>query len=140
MGDKGQYKTRQREEVLSYLRSAAGQHVTANDLCSYFKLQGRPMGTATVYRQLEQLVDEGLVNKYTLDASGPACFEFMDKESHSEGETCFHCRCVKCGRLIHLHCEELAEIQEHLLAEHNFRMDPLRTVFYGVCEECAECI
>ena len=136
MGDKGQYKTRQREEVLSYLRSAAGQHVTANEVCSYFKLQGRPMGTATVYRQLERMVDEGLVSKYIIDANTPACFEYTPRESHVNYGQCFHCRCEVCGTLFHIRCDELECLAGHLSAEHGFTIDPLRTVFYGVCGEC----
>lgn len=136
MGDKGQYKTRQREEVLAYLRSASGQHVTANELCSYFKLQGRPMGTATVYRQLERMVDEGLVSKYIIDANTPACFEYTGRDSHVHEGPCFHCKCESCGKLFHIHCDELECLAGHLSAEHGFTVDPMRTVFYGVCGEC----
>lgn len=36
-----------------------------------------------------------------------------------------------------MHCEELEEIHAHLLERHSFRLNPMRTVFYGVCGECA---
>jgi Fur family ferric uptake transcriptional regulator len=35
-----------------------------------------------------------------------------------------------------MHCEELNEIGEHLLKEHNFKLNSMRTVFYGMCDEC----
>ena len=136
MNSRSKYKTKQRDILLGYLQGVQGQHVTANDVCEYFKEQGAPIGQATIYRQLERLVDEGFVNKYIIDASSPACFEYMGADSHGDHEICFHCRCEKCGRLIHLHCDELEEIQTHLYKEHGFRMDPLRTVFYGLCEDC----
>ena len=136
MDSKSKYKTKQREILIRHLRTIPGRHFTAGDICEYFKSQGQTIGQSTVYRRLEQLVDEGIVNKYSLDASGPACFEYMEAESHSEGDVCFHCRCEKCGRLIHLHCDDLADIQEHLRVEHHFTLDPLRTVFYGICEDC----
>ena len=41
------------------------------------------------------------------------------------------------GKHIHLHCEELAMIQGHLMEHHQFLLNPMRTVFYGVCEQCA---
>ena len=91
---------------------------------------------ATIYRQLESLVDEGILNKYVLDPNSPACFEYVDENSHAGPDVCFHCKCEKCGKLIHLHCDELKEIQNHLYNEHRFRMDPIRTVFYGLCDEC----
>ena len=30
------------------------------------------------------------------------------------------------------------EIQNHLMKDHQFRLDPLRTVLYGLCEECKD--
>ena len=138
MNTKPKYKTRQRGILLEYLKTIPGEHFTAGDICDYFKSQGSPIGQSTVYRQLEELVDEGLLNKYVLSASDPACFEYVGEDSHCEGEVCFHCKCEQCGKLIHMHCDELMEIQEHLLKEHNFTLDPIRTVFYGRCEECEE--
>ncbi len=130
------YKTRQRELLLSYLETVPGRHVTTNDILAYLHDQGHSIGTATVYRQLERLVDEGLVNKYILDAQSPACFEYIGQSQCSVEESCFHCKCEKCGCLIHLHCDELKGIARHLERDHHFRLDPLRTVFYGLCENC----
>lgn len=136
MNTKPKYKTKNREELIAYLASVSG-HFTAADIYDHFRANGSPIGQATVYRQLESLVDEGVINKYIIDGSSPACFEYVGHEGHADAEVCFHCKCEKCGRLIHLHCEELEEIQQHLYSEHHFRLDPLRTVFYGLCEDCS---
>lgn len=124
--------------LITYLSGVSGQHITAADVCEYFKEQGESIGQATVYRQLESLVDEGVINKYIIDAGSPACFEYVGEEAHGGADVCFHCKCSKCGKLLHLHCEELKEIQNHLSTEHGFVLDPKRTVFYGICEECRE--
>lgn len=137
MSEKSQYKTRQREELLDYLRSSGSEHVTVGELCDRFQRRGRPIGTATLYRQLEKMVDEGLVSKYTIDAGSPACFAYIGADSH-KGESCFHCKCESCGRLIHLHCEELEGLSEHVQQHHGFSINPMRTVFYGLCETCRE--
>lgn len=138
MNPRSKYKTRQRETLITYLETMRGSHITAADVCDYFRDIGTPMGQSTVYRQLESLVDEGVMNKYIIDMNSPACFEYIGDEHHGHGEVCFHCKCEKCGKLIHLHCDELKEIQEHLYDEHRFTLDPNRTVFYGLCEECTE--
>ena len=135
MNQRSKYKTRQRDILLSYLEKMPG-HVTAADVCKHCKQQGENIGQSTIYRQLESLVDEGLINKYIIDANSPACFEYVGPDTHAESEVCYHCKCEKCGKLIHLHCDEIEEIQNHMLKEHRFRMDPLRTVFYGLCEQC----
>ena len=132
------YKTKQRETLIKYLETVPGVHITVNDVCDHFRSRGEAIGRATVYRQLERLVSEGVVNKYVIDGVSPACFEYM--KEHAKGrdsEVCYHCKCEKCGRVIHLHCDELSGTQAHLLAEHSFMLDPQRTVFYGLCEKCA---
>ncbi|WP_034784882.1 Fur family transcriptional regulator [Eubacterium xylanophilum] len=133
---RSKYKTKQRDVILSYLKTVPGQHITASDACLYFKEQGIAIGQSTIYRQLENLVDEGILNKYIIDANTPACFEYIQREEHCDHDVCFHCKCEKCGKLIHMHCDELKEIGEHLMSHHEFKLDPKRTVFYGVCEDC----
>lgn len=136
MQSKGSYKTKQGDELRGYLESMSGRHITAGDVCEYFRQSGKPIGMATVYRQLERMVDEGIVAKYSIDSGTPACFEYLG--AHSGEETCYHCKCCVCGRLIHMHCDELPELQRHVLEHHGFSIDPVRTIFYGVCRDCAE--
>ena len=136
MNTRSKYKTKQRDILLSYLQSVPGVHVTASDVCEYFKEQGASIGQSTVYRQLESLVDEGLLTKYIIDSGSPACFEYVEPDSHADTEVCYHCKCEKCGKLIHLHCDEVESMQEHLYEHHKFKLNPMRTVFYGLCEQC----
>ncbi len=138
MNSRSKYNTRQKEDLLAYLESTAGSHITAADVCEHFRELGSPISQATVYRRLEKLVDEGIIGKYTIDVNSPACFEYMGEHSHSDEGSCFHCKCSKCGRLIHMHCDELDGIGEHLLEHHGFMLDPRRTVFYGLCGECMD--
>ena len=135
MTGKNSYQTKQKSQVLAYLQGIAGQHVTASQVFKQLSAQGSSIGATTVYRCLERLVEDGVVNKYIIDSNSPACFEYVGARQENEN-CCFHCKCEKCGRLIHLHCEELEEIAGHLSAEHHFKLDPFRTVFYGLCEEC----
>ena len=53
MGTKAPYQTKQMKQILAYLQTIEGTHVTAADVCSYFKEQGINVGTTTVYRNLE---------------------------------------------------------------------------------------
>ena len=135
MAEKTKYRTKQREDLIAYLKAAPGRHVTAADVCAHFRGLGRPIGTATVYRHLESMVEDGTVNKYIIDKNSSACFEYIGPEV-CHHPVCYHCKCEKCGKLIHLECGELAQVQQHVLADHGFMVDPMRTVFYGICAEC----
>ena len=81
------------------------------------------------------MVAEETVAKYVVDGTSGACFEYTGGQQ-AEKESCYHCKCEKCGKLIHLHCEDVVKLEQHLMDSHGFRMDPCRTVFYGICEEC----
>ena len=132
------YKTKQREQLLDYLKTVPGKHITVGEICGFLRDNGAVISTTTVYRQLEKMVNEGIVNKYIIDANSPACFEYIQKEVNCHEHECFHCKCEKCGKLIHLHCDEISNVERHILEEHGFRIDSLRTVFYGICEECQQ--
>lgn len=136
MSEKKEYRTKQKEELLDYLKTVPDRHITVAQICEHFRAVHHNIGTTTVYRQLEKLVDEGLVNKYVIDSNSPACFEFIDRGHRCANELCFHCKCERCGRLIHLECDDLKDVMAHVLKEHGFQVDPRRTVYYGLCEEC----
>lgn len=132
------YQTKQKKALLAYLESAQGKHVTVNDIHDHFRILGMNIGISTIYRQLERMVAEGLVNQYILDKTDAACFEYVGTQIHHSATACFHCKCEKCGKLIHLQCDELEQIHQHLLKEHGFNLNPFRTVFYGRCNQCKE--
>ena len=138
MDPRANYRTKQREMLIGYLESVPGVHITAGNVCEYFRSHGTPISQATVYRQLEKLVGEGVLNKYIIDANSPACFEYIGHQEHCCEPVCFHCKCEKCGVLIHLHCDELEGIAAHLKEHHRFILNPMRTVFYGICDQCAK--
>lgn len=136
MSIRSQYKTKQLEEIMLYLESVKGTHITAADICGHFRNKGIPIGTATVYRHLEKMVANGIVRKHIIDENSSACYEYVGEENVCRRQSCFHCKCEKCGSLIHVCCDELAQIQQHMLSDHGFEINSLRTVFYGLCDKC----
>lgn len=135
---KVQYKTRQMAELLAFLKSVQGSHVTVSDICDHFQNEGIAVGTTTVYRNLEKMVSEGLVAKYVVDGVSSACFEYIGEKENCVFPVCYHCKCERCGKLIHLQCNEVESLRQHLMEQHGFEMNALRTVFYGICEECGK--
>lgn len=130
------YRTRQREELAKLLESVSDRHLTVVDICALLRRKRKAVGTTTVYRQLERMVAEGTVLKHVTGSSAPATFEYIGTENCHE-PVCFHCKCEGCGKLIHVECGELQSTEEHVRQHHGFAIDPRRTVFYGLCRECA---
>lgn len=133
---KAPYKTKQMTELLSYLKSVQGSHVTVNDISIYFRDKGTAVGTTTVYRQLDKMVQEGIVAKYTIDGNSSACYQYIGDRDNAEQTICYHCKCEKCGKLVHLHCSRVDDLRKHVIEQHGFELNLARTVFYGICDEC----
>jgi Fur family ferric uptake transcriptional regulator len=128
------YNTRQKERILHYLASLGDRHVTINDLVVHFQQGGPAIGRTTIYRHLEKLVYTGMIRKYIQDEG--ACYQYIDNSQHCREH--FHLKCEKCGALLHLRCRTLDKTQRHILKEHHFKINALRTVFYGRCEKCRD--
>ncbi len=135
-GSRGNYKSKHYDELLAWFSTIPGQHVTTQEIYAHFVSTGITVGMTTLYRLLDRLTEEGLVAKYTVDPTSPACYEFISNGNQTDEPSLYHCKCEMCGKLIHLHCDEIKELQEHLLKEHHFLLNPKRTVLYGICDEC----
>lgn len=136
MKGRGKYRTKQYEELLAHLEDIRGEHFTVNDLYTCFREGGNPIGVTTLYRHLDRLIEDGVVKRYVSDKGDPACFEYIGSGDCPGHESSYHCKCENCGRLIHMRCDEIGVLREHMLNEHGFMIDPMRTVIYGLCSEC----
>ena len=86
--EKAKYKTKQMTELLTFMKSVQGSHVTVNEICEHFKNQGISVGTTTVYRHLEKMVREGVVAKYVVDGTSSACFEYTGEKKQDSQKGC----------------------------------------------------
>lgn len=71
-----------------------------------------------------------------VEGTNSACFEYIGESETSDYESCYPCKCEKCGKLIHIQCDEIECLSRHMTEHHDFQLDPKRTVFYGICNEC----
>jgi len=129
------YNTKQSEAIISYLIPLKGKHTTAAQIASYFKREGFPIGLATIYRHLDTLVQNGKVNKYTLDGVSGACYQYLS-EGNKLNQT--HLKCERCGAILHIQCDAVDSLPEHLYEKYAFRINPMKTVFYGKCSNCMD--
>ena len=130
---RGEYTTRQRALILNFIKESSS-HLTVSDIVDGLKLQNIAIGKATVYRTLEKLCESGMVRKFVIDEKSGACYQYA---RDAECANHFHLKCIKCGRLIHLSCDFLSKMEEHILSEHNFKVSSGKTVIYGVCYSCS---
>ncbi len=130
------YKTKQKNFVLDCLKNHENESMTAEKIMEYLRAENVSVGMATIYRHLNRLCEEGLVRKFVTDDTESAAYRYFDEKRGCHSH--FHLVCNSCGKLIHLECTNLSSVYNHILSEHNFKVDTVKTVFYGVCEECGK--
>lgn len=129
---RGAYQTRQQEAVQALFENRAEDCLTAEE--AYRALADSGIGKTTVYRAIARLCDSGTLRRYAAHESGESArYQWSPcRESH------LHIRCVDCGTLCHLHCEEVDSFKAHLNHHHGFTLDEGQTILYGRCDKCSE--
>ncbi len=130
------YQTKQRGAILAYIFSLEGAHVTAAQIIAHFEAAGASIGRATVYRHLAALADAGTLRRF-VNGSGGACYQYAGAADIAGCGEHLHLKCESCGVLRLLECDALADMRLHLSERHAFAVNPLKTVLYGLCDDCS---
>ncbi len=133
IGDNVGYNTKQGERIAALLKSAEGEHLTADEIARRLLDNGEAVGKSTVYRWLEKQVGQGTVRRFAGDKNESACYQYT---GGTECKNHYHLKCSVCGRLLHVDCEFLDQVAEHILEHHGFVLSEEKTVLYGVCADC----
>ena len=129
------YRTRLKSELLSLLKEHKAQAMSAKDIYECLQKRGQSANLATVYRQLDRLVEEKALVKSIPEHGKSAHYLW------SEAGACYehlHMQCMHCGRILHLDCHDADSFARHLEDEHGFVLCVQKTVLYGVCADCAK--
>ena len=127
--DHHQPVTRQRDLVAQVVL-LADDHLSVDAIQRRLRDQGESVGTATVYRTLEKLVESGLVRAHDF-GEGFKRYEPMPAQTDHE-----HLICERCGRVVEFQNERLERMLPVIADEHAFQHTRHRVEIYGVCRDC----
>jgi Fur family ferric uptake transcriptional regulator len=123
--------TRQRD-LIAQTVLLAEDHLSVEGIRRRLREKGERVGTATVYRTLEVLLESGLVRAQDF-GEGFKRYEPMPAQAHHE-----HLICERCGRVVEFQNERLERMLPVIADEHGFQHDRHRVEIYGVCRECRQ--
>jgi Fur family transcriptional regulator, ferric uptake regulator len=123
--------TRQRDLVAQVV-FLSQEHLSVEEIRRRLKQQGQRVGTATVYRTLDLLVESGLARAHEF-GEGFRRYEPMTAQADHE-----HLICERCGRVIEFANERLERMLPVLADEHGFQHQRHRVEIYGVCRACRQ--
>ncbi len=120
-------RTRSQERILNLLQ-AIKQGISAQDIYIELRNRNQSMGLATVYRSLEALKLEGLVQMRTL-SNGEALYSLAQQDKH-------HLTCLQCGASIPIHQCPVHDLEDQLQTAHKFKIFYHTLEFFGLCGKC----
>ena len=119
-------RTRSQERILKLLKTL-NRAISAQDI--YIELRtSQNIGLATIYRALEALKLEGVVQVRTL-ASGESLYSLVQQDKH-------HLTCLQCGQSILIDECPVHELETQLHKFHKFKIFYHTLEFFGLCHQC----
>ena len=121
--------TEQRAMVFEYLQSV-DHHPTAEEVFLAVKQQLPKISLATVYKNLEALVESGMASKWSY-ANAAARYDI--RTDHH-----YHLRCLKCGRMWDVEPTEVSEQLARMRPQRGFQVTDYRLELVGTCRDCRQ--
>jgi Fur family ferric uptake transcriptional regulator len=129
--DHRQPVTRQRD-LIAQVVLRSDDHPSVEGIRRALRERGERVGTATVYRTLDVLVESGLVRAHDF-GEGFKRYEPMPAQADHE-----HLICERCGRVVEFQNERLERMLPIIADEHAFQHQRHRVEIYGVCRDCRQ--
>lgn len=123
---KGQ-RTRSQDRILKLLKSLK-RALSAQDIYMELRKRNQTIGLATVYRSLEALKLEGIIQGRTL-ASGESLYSLAQEDKH-------HLTCLQCGASIPIDQCPVHDLESQLNQAYQFKIYYHTLEFFGLCTQC----
>ena len=107
--------------------------VTAQEIFDDLRVEGTPVGIASIYRTLEQLTREGFVQRIDVGA-GISRFEPL----HADGEHHHHLVCDDCGKVEAFADPELEAVIHKVERKTGYSVAAHDVVLRGACRDCVK--
>jgi Fur family peroxide stress response transcriptional regulator len=125
---KAKYKrSRQRERILEILQSTE-THPTADWVYEQLKEEFPNLSMGTVYRNLNILIEQGLVGKIDFGST----FDRFDANTGPH----YHFICERCGAIIDLGLPIDTSLNERVNNQTPYNARKHRIEFFGLCDQC----
>lgn len=119
--------SKQREIILDTLSKNA-IHPTAEALLEFLKRDDSNVGMTTLYRNLNQLADAGLIKK--IDGLEPSAHFDHNTFEH------YHFICEKCKKVYDIPSSLAPDLVKNTTEATGFDITSHDIVFHGICSEC----
>lgn len=119
--------TKQKQIVLETLQKDK-THPTIQELYDKIKLEYKNIGQATIYRNVNKLVEDNTIRKVCT----------LNGVDHYDGDTREHCHllCHKCGKIVDIFEVNLEKIISSIMKNYDITIDNYNLILEGFCPSC----
>ena len=121
--------TAQRLAIAEVLLSA-DRHLSAEDVAAELTASGRKVGTATVYRTIDTLLESGLIVERDFGEGFRRFEPARDIPNHE------HLVCTQCGKVEEFRDERLERMTMIVAESRGFARQKHKLVIEGICRDC----
>lgn len=126
---RGRRLTRQRALIWEAIVSRGDEHLSADEVVELVRSQLPTLNPSTVYRNLEMLVEEGVVLR--TDLGGDRAFYEPAREHRHH-----HIVCERCGAIVHFHDSVLGDLPARVEAASGYALGVAEVSLFGLCPDC----
>ena len=119
--------SKQREIILDTLKNNV-VHPTAEYIYEILKKEDSKISLATLYRNLNQLAENGIIKKI----DGLESSSHYDHNTHAH----YHFICDNCKKVYDISSKIAPELVKRAETETNFKIIGHDIVFHGICKDC----
>ncbi len=120
-------RTRSQDRILNLLQDRQDP-ISAQDLYIELRAKQQSIGLATIYRSLDTLKKEGLVQVRT-QPTGESLYMTLQADRH-------HLTCLNCGKSIPIDECPVHDLEKQLVKTHQFKIHYHTLEFFGLCDQC----
>ena len=128
---RSKYKTNNKLNIMNYINKYSGSF-SAQELYNEMIKCGENIGLTTIYRYLDELVSKNKLVK-TYNEKNVSVYQLLVECNH---ENHFYLKCEVCEKIIHVDCECIETLSNHLMKHHNFLIDKNNLFISGLCNDC----
>ena len=122
------YNTKQKDIILDAIKCHSHEF-TVKDIYEYLN---HKVGLTTIYRMVDKLFNDGILNK-SISRDNITYYQYLsecDEENH------FYLKCNCCGDIVHIDCDCIKDLSNHIINNHKFILDKKNIIINGICEKC----
>jgi len=126
------YNTIHYNNILEYITNNSDNLISSNDIIEHFNKQNIKIGVSTVYRVLNNLVNEDIIRKEMSSDKNQSYYQFINSDCHLH----YHFKCDICNKLFHINCSNTNSFVEHINKTHGFSINLFNSMLKGTCNKC----